>query len=127
MCVRREPCVALGDLAEGRRARVRTRAPGGDPLGPRGALGAGPRPVAPRAGPRGPRCRPDRAHGARGARWSGTDALAEVRRGLHERLLGRVDARTLEGVPRAERRLRVREEAAAVLRGEGHIMPPRAL
>jgi pilus assembly protein CpaF len=56
-----------------------------------------------------------------------TDALAEVRRGLHQRLLGRVDARTLEGVPRAERRLRVREEALAVLREQGHILPQGAL
>jgi pilus assembly protein CpaF len=58
---------------------------------------------------------------------SGTDALAQVRRGLHERLLGRVDARALEEVPRAERRLRVREEALAVLREQGHILPQGAL
>ncbi|HET7235232.1 MAG TPA: CpaF family protein [Actinomycetota bacterium] len=55
------------------------------------------------------------------------DALAEVRRGLHQRLLGRVDAQALEGVPRAERRLRVREEALAVLREQGHILPQGAL
>ena len=58
---------------------------------------------------------------------SRTDALSEVRRGLHERLLGRVDALTLEGVPRAQRRLRVREEALAVLREQGHILPRSAL
>ena len=58
---------------------------------------------------------------------SRNDALAEVRRGLHERLLGRVDAPALEGVPRAERRLRVREEALAVLREQGHILPQSAL
>jgi pilus assembly protein CpaF len=55
------------------------------------------------------------------------DALAEVRRGLHERLLRRVDAGVLEGVSRAERRLRVREEALAVLREQGHILPQGAL
>jgi pilus assembly protein CpaF len=52
-----------------------------------------------------------------------TDALADVRRGLHEQLLRRVDARGLESVPRAERRLRVREEALAILREERHILP----
>ena len=51
------------------------------------------------------------------------DALVEVRRGLHERLLRRVDARALEEVPRTERRLRVREEALAILREERHILP----
>src|SRR3989454_10691074 len=51
------------------------------------------------------------------------DALVEVRRGLHERLLGRVDARGLEEVSRTERRLRVREEALAILREERHILP----
>jgi len=56
-----------------------------------------------------------------------SDALVDVRRSLHERLLRRVDARVLEQVPRAERRLRVREEALAVLREEGHILPQGAL
>ena len=56
-----------------------------------------------------------------------SDALAEVRRGLHERLLTRVDARRLERVPGAERRLRVREEALQILREEGHILPQSAL
>src|SRR5213594_1675990 len=55
------------------------------------------------------------------------DALVEVRRGLHERLLRRVDARGLENVSRAERRLRVREEALAILREERHILPRGAL
>ncbi len=54
-------------------------------------------------------------------------SLLEVRRELHERLLRRVDARGLEGVSRAERRLRVREEALAILREEGHILPQSAL
>jgi pilus assembly protein CpaF len=58
---------------------------------------------------------------------SAADALAEVRRGLHERLLGRVDARALERIPRTERRLFVREEALAVLREQGHILPQGAL
>jgi pilus assembly protein CpaF len=52
-----------------------------------------------------------------------TDALVEVRRGLHESLLRRVDARGLEEVSRTERRLRVREEALAILREERHILP----
>jgi pilus assembly protein CpaF len=55
------------------------------------------------------------------------DALAEVRRGLHERLLRRVDAGALAGVSRAERRVRVREEALAILRDEGHVLPQGAL
>jgi pilus assembly protein CpaF len=58
---------------------------------------------------------------------SAVDALGEVRRSLHERLLRRVDARELEAVSRAERRLRVREEALAVLREQGHILPQGAL
>jgi pilus assembly protein CpaF len=55
------------------------------------------------------------------------DALADVRRDLHERLLQRVDARGLEAVPRAERRLRIREEALAALQEQGHILPQHAL
>ena len=55
------------------------------------------------------------------------DALAEVRRGLHERLVRRMDARELARVPRAERRVRVREEALAILREQGHILPRGAL
>ena len=55
------------------------------------------------------------------------EALTEARRSLHERLLRRVDARALGSVPRAERRVRVREEALAVLREEGHILPRSAL
>ena len=58
---------------------------------------------------------------------SRTDALEGVRRGLHEQLLRRVDARGLESVSRVERRLRVREEALAILRAEGHILPQSAL
>ena len=55
------------------------------------------------------------------------DVLADVRRGLHERLLRRVDAQELGGVSRAERRVRVREEALQILRDEGHILPQGAL
>jgi pilus assembly protein CpaF len=55
------------------------------------------------------------------------DALVDVRRGLHERLLRRIDAEQLEGISRAERRLRVREEALAILREQGHILPQSAL
>ncbi len=55
------------------------------------------------------------------------DSLAEVRRGLHELLLRRVGAQELDGVSRAERRLRVREEALAILREQGSILPQSAL
>jgi pilus assembly protein CpaF len=55
------------------------------------------------------------------------DTLNDVRRSLHEELLRRVDARELESVPRAERRVRVREEALAVLREDGAILPRTAL
>jgi len=55
------------------------------------------------------------------------DALIEVTRGVHERLLHRVDARQLDALPRAERRLRVREEALALLREQGHMLPQQAL
>jgi len=51
----------------------------------------------------------------------------DVRRELHQRLLGRVDVQRLRQVPGAERRLRVREEALAILREEGHILPQRSL
>jgi pilus assembly protein CpaF len=53
----------------------------------------------------------------------GPDLVTEVRRGLHERLLRRVDARGLADVPRAERRLRVREEALSILREDRHVLP----
>ncbi|MGH2526262.1 MAG: CpaF family protein, partial [Actinomycetota bacterium] len=51
----------------------------------------------------------------------------DVRRTLHERLLRRVDSLALDGISRAERRMRVREEALAVLREEGHILSQGAL
>jgi pilus assembly protein CpaF len=53
--------------------------------------------------------------------------LGAVRRDLHEVLLRRIDARELAAVSRAERRLLVREEALAVLREQGHILPQGAL
>ena len=56
-----------------------------------------------------------------------TDVLVDVRRSLHGRLLERIDARGLERVSRAERRVRVREEALAILRGDGHILPQSVL
>jgi pilus assembly protein CpaF len=56
-----------------------------------------------------------------------TDALVDVRRSLHERLIGRVDARQLDAMPRAERRLRVREEALSLLSEQGHMLPQSAL
>ncbi|MFM8944377.1 MAG: CpaF family protein [Actinomycetota bacterium] len=56
-----------------------------------------------------------------------SDVLVGVRRSLHERLLERIDARGLERVSRAERRVRVREEALAILRTDGHILPQSVL
>ncbi len=54
-------------------------------------------------------------------------SATDARTHLHQRLLGRVDAERLRGVSGPERRLRVREEALAILREEGHILPQRAL
>ncbi|HEY2965189.1 MAG TPA: hypothetical protein VGJ99_02790 [Actinomycetota bacterium] len=56
-----------------------------------------------------------------------TDAFVDLRRTLHERLIGRMDARQLDAMPRAERRLRVREEALSLLREQGHMLPQNAL
>jgi pilus assembly protein CpaF len=58
---------------------------------------------------------------------SAVGTLGDVRRTLHERLLRRVDSLALDGISRAERRMRVREEALAVLREEGHILSQGAL
>jgi pilus assembly protein CpaF len=58
---------------------------------------------------------------------SRADALVDVRRRLHQRLIGRVDARQLDAMPRAERRVRVREEALSLLREQGHMLPQSAL
>jgi pilus assembly protein CpaF len=55
------------------------------------------------------------------------DALTVVRRELREQLRRRVDARGLATAPRTERRLHVREEALALLRERGAILPQRDL
>src|SRR5437762_12135905 len=55
------------------------------------------------------------------------DTLTLVRRELRDQLRQRVDARGLAAAPPTERRLRVREEAMAVLRERGAILPPRDL
>jgi pilus assembly protein CpaF len=57
----------------------------------------------------------------------GADALNLVRRRLQEQLRQRVDARGLAATPRAERRVRVREEALSLLRQSGVILPQREL
>ena len=58
---------------------------------------------------------------------AGHQALAVVRRELREQLRQRVDAQGLAAAPRAERRLRVREEALGLLREHGAILPQREL
>src|SRR5881398_2818291 len=55
------------------------------------------------------------------------DTLTLVRRELRDQLRQRVDARGLAAAPPTERRLRVREEAMAVLRERGAILPAREL
>jgi pilus assembly protein CpaF len=56
-----------------------------------------------------------------------TDSLVGLRRTIHDELLERVDVRRLEPLTPAERRLRVREEALAILRGRGDILPPQSV
>jgi pilus assembly protein CpaF len=56
-----------------------------------------------------------------------TSATIDVRRELRERLRERVDARGLADSTRTERRMRVREEALAILRASGAILPQREL
>ena len=56
-----------------------------------------------------------------------SDALSIVRRQLREDLRQRVDARGLASAPRTERRVRVREQALALLRDSGAILPQREL
>ena len=53
--------------------------------------------------------------------------IESVRWQLREQLRERVDARGLAAAPRTERRLRVREEALALLRASGAILPQREL
>jgi pilus assembly protein CpaF len=57
----------------------------------------------------------------------GSEASSVVRRQLREQVRQRVDARGLANAPRTERRVRVREEALAVLRESGAILPQREL
>ena len=63
---------------------------------------------------------------ADGRTWRGRDERL-VRRQLREQLRERVDARGLATAPRTERRVRVREEALALLRASGAILPQREL
>ena len=55
------------------------------------------------------------------------ETITRVRRDLHGQLLEQVDAERLQHLTRTERRLRVREEALAILRTQGHILPQRVL
>ncbi len=55
------------------------------------------------------------------------DPLAPVRRQLREDLRQRVDARGLASAPRTQRRVHVRDEALALLRASGAILPQREL
>jgi pilus assembly protein CpaF len=55
------------------------------------------------------------------------DPLSFARRELRDQLRQRVDARGLAAAPPTERRMRVREEAMAVLRERGAILPAREL
>ena len=55
------------------------------------------------------------------------DARNLVRRRLGEDLRQRVDERGIASAPRTERRVRVREEALALLRDSGAILPQREL
>ncbi len=54
-------------------------------------------------------------------------AVGEVRRRLHRRLIDRIDVELFPALSRAERRLRVREEAFAVLREDGDLLPHASL
>ncbi len=54
-------------------------------------------------------------------------ASTSLRQRLHRRLVERVDAEVFGSVSRAQRRLRVREEALAILREEGELLPHASL
>ena len=54
-------------------------------------------------------------------------AIMDVRRELRDRLRERVDADAMRDAARAERRMKVREEALALLRERGVILPQREL
>src|SRR5919198_4731035 len=68
-----------------------------------------------------------RRTGKPGVLMRDVDALAPVRRILHDRLLQRVDAAELAAVGSAERRLMVRDQALAVLQEEGYLFPHEEL
>jgi pilus assembly protein CpaF len=55
------------------------------------------------------------------------DPLAAVKKHLHDALMVRVAGRGVESLHPAARRLLIREEALAVLREEGHLLPQEAL
>ena len=55
------------------------------------------------------------------------DAATELKRRVHDRLLHRLDGAALGDASRAERWLRIRQEALAILQEEGDILPSRAL
>jgi hypothetical protein len=55
------------------------------------------------------------------------DPLAPIKRRLHDALMRRVSGRGVEALHPAARRLLIREEALAVLREEGHLLPQEAL
>src|SRR5438093_1275947 len=59
----------------------------------------------------------------RGGAMRERDRLATVKRRLHDRLLQRIDANGLAAARPVDRRLLVREEALAILREEGHLLP----
>src|ERR671924_54335 len=78
--------------------------------------------------PRVVRCFPTSVRRRRGrGRLVTADPLVRVRRQLREQLRERVDARGLSAAPRTERRLKVREEALALLRESGALLPQRDL
>ncbi len=56
-----------------------------------------------------------------------SDPLGPVRRALHDRLMQRVGGRGIEAMHPAARRLVIREEALAILREDGHLLPQEAL
>jgi pilus assembly protein CpaF len=55
------------------------------------------------------------------------DPLATIKRRLHDRLLERVSGQVLDGEHPAARRLRIRDEAIAILGEDGHLLPQQAI
>ncbi len=62
-----------------------------------------------------------------GANAEVRDPLAPIKRRLHDALMQRVGGRGIATLHPAARRLLIREEALAVLREEGHLLPQEAL